>query len=63
VTEACNAPDWDTPSLGDGVGEARTSSGTAKAVEKMAIESPLFNEQVGSREWRPEKKPRGRTPG
>jgi hypothetical protein len=35
----------------------------AKAVEKMAKESPLFSEKVGTGEWRPEKKPRGRTPG
>jgi hypothetical protein len=63
VTEARNAPDWDTPSLGYAVGEARISSGTPKAVEEMAKESPLFSEQVGSGEWRPEKKPRGRTPG
>jgi hypothetical protein len=49
--------------MGDGVGEVRTLSGTAKAVENMAIRVTLISERVGPREWKPEKELRGRTPG
>jgi hypothetical protein len=32
-------------------------------IERQADENPLFSQQIRSGQWRPERKPRGRTPG